>query len=76
MPRLRSTTLSSGSVRQEVAISFCFPRKRKYPEIIIIPATNPPRKRYTGISQPQMCNVGSTRILFRVETMSCMNTSL
>src|SRR5512139_1757332 len=38
--------------------------------MIIEPATQPPRKRYTGISQPHTCSVGSTIGLCRVVTSS------
>ncbi len=72
IPTLRRTTPRPGTIRQEQSICSCRPFRRKYPEMIIMPATMPPRKRYTGISHPQMCRTGSIIGLARVVVSSCM----
>ena len=42
------------------------------PARTIMPATRPPTKRYSGISQPQTCSAGSMPGLLRVLVISSM----
>jgi hypothetical protein len=72
MPRLSTTIASSGNVTQTQLRCLCRPCQRKKPERIMTPATQPPRKRYTGISQPQTWTLGSTSWFARVERISVM----
>ncbi len=78
MPRLSSTNASSGVCSEKklrVSSPFAvFSMAR--PANTIIPATMPPRKRYTGISQPQMCSDGSISGLWRVVVSSSIGALL
>ncbi len=74
MPTFISTKPSSG-VCTEKKRSGSSPRASRSiasPASTIIPAIMPPKKRYTGISQPHACSCGSTSGFMRVEVISNM----
>ena len=74
MPTLSSMKPSSGvwMEKKPFGSSPLATRIIAMPARIIMPATMPPTKRYTGISQPHTCRIGSTPGLWRVVVISSM----